>query len=69
MGETVRIADVRSTQEWHFLPGRPGNTGTVSAVNEFGDYFIDLHDNTEDHRLDAGQLTGWPFAHFELEKI
>lgn len=83
VGDRVRIARTRTTEGYHFIPSRPGNTGTVAEVitgdKSRGDYArVDLdevRDGMEGQRTslqrakNAEARQGWQFALSELEFV
>ena len=66
-GDRVRIADVPSTRSSSFVPGLPGNTGTVSSIRHDGALLVDLDPKPADSRLPKSRLRAWPYDPQELE--
>lgn len=83
VGDQVRIKNTATTAGYHFIPSRPGNTGTVAAVithgESRGDYArVDLDavddglDESRSHlqrEQNAKARLGWEFALHELEFV
>lgn len=68
-GDRVRIADVPSTRLSSYIPGLPGNTGTVARIRLDGALLVDLDSMPGDSGLQKSRLRAWPYDQQELEAV